>query len=302
MSMRVGRVYFGYLLGLGVVTHLTTPLVYALLALSAAAGWQVALALGIGFGLGRSLLAVAGAVLVDRGRRPRRDLDPDHHAGCRGSVGGRRERARRRRGRALPLSECDPTRCPAAEYRSSEGCGHPSLRARCGCAPPFRAARVDCPCPRSAGLCRCRRRERCAVRVGHPPQAWRRGVGHVDADRARRPGADHVHRDQSRRCASDSDLQARRHQPRHHEILGVPGGRERSEPDLQVHALDASRHVHTAAGRGLDVADHGDGECDLTRHARPGRVDRHRERGRRPDGRSAGDDDRSSVLDPGHAR
>ena len=70
MSTRVGRVYFGYLLGVGVVTHQTTPLVYALLALSAAAGWQAALALGIGFGLGRSLLAVAGAVMVDRGGDP----------------------------------------------------------------------------------------------------------------------------------------------------------------------------------------------------------------------------------------
>ena len=70
MATRVGRVYFGYLLGVGVITHLTTPLVYALLALSAAAGWQAALALGIGFGLGRSLLAVAGAVLVDRGGDP----------------------------------------------------------------------------------------------------------------------------------------------------------------------------------------------------------------------------------------
>ena len=70
MSTRLGRVYFGYLLGLGVITHLTTPLVYALLALSAAAGWQVGLALGIGFGLGRSLLAIAGAALVDRGGDP----------------------------------------------------------------------------------------------------------------------------------------------------------------------------------------------------------------------------------------
>lgn len=70
MSTRVGRVYFGYLLGVGVITHLTTPLVYALLALSAAAGWQAALVLGIGFGLGRSLLAVAGTVLVDRGGDP----------------------------------------------------------------------------------------------------------------------------------------------------------------------------------------------------------------------------------------
>jgi hypothetical protein len=69
-STRLGRVYFGYLLGLGVITHLTTPLVYALLALSAATGWQVALALGAGFGLGRSLLAVAGAVLVERGGDP----------------------------------------------------------------------------------------------------------------------------------------------------------------------------------------------------------------------------------------
>jgi hypothetical protein len=66
MSTRGGRVYFGYLLGLGLATHLTTPLVYALLALAAAGGWQVALALGVGFGLGRSLLALAGAVLVDR--------------------------------------------------------------------------------------------------------------------------------------------------------------------------------------------------------------------------------------------
>lgn len=66
MSTRGGRVYFGYLLGLGVVTHLTTPLVYALLALAAAGGGQVAITLGVGFGLGRSLLAIAGAVLVDR--------------------------------------------------------------------------------------------------------------------------------------------------------------------------------------------------------------------------------------------
>jgi hypothetical protein len=70
MSTRGGRVYFGYLLGLGVVTHMTTPLVYALLALSAAGGWQAGLALGLGFGLGRSLLAIAGAVLVDRGGDP----------------------------------------------------------------------------------------------------------------------------------------------------------------------------------------------------------------------------------------
>lgn len=70
MSTRGGRVYFGYLLGLGVVTHLTTPLVYALLALAAASGWQIALALGVGFGLGRSLLAIAGALLVERAGDP----------------------------------------------------------------------------------------------------------------------------------------------------------------------------------------------------------------------------------------
>ena len=92
MSTRLGRVYFGYVLGLGVITHLTTPLVYALLALSAAAGWQVALALGIGFGLGRSLLAIAGAVLVDRGGDPgelsTRIITPGHVDRWAGAVVG----------------------------------------------------------------------------------------------------------------------------------------------------------------------------------------------------------------------
>lgn len=58
---RTGRLYFGFLLGLGVFTRMTTPLVYALLLAVAASGSaSLAVAAGLGFGLGRSIPAFAG--------------------------------------------------------------------------------------------------------------------------------------------------------------------------------------------------------------------------------------------------
>jgi hypothetical protein len=71
LATRSGRVYFGALLGFGVLTRLTTPLVYALLAVAAAGKtpW-VAIAAGLGFASGRSLLAVAGAVAARWTLRP----------------------------------------------------------------------------------------------------------------------------------------------------------------------------------------------------------------------------------------
>jgi hypothetical protein len=53
--------YFGFLLGLGVLTRLTTPLVYALLLVVAASGSaSLAVGAGLGFALGRSIPALAG--------------------------------------------------------------------------------------------------------------------------------------------------------------------------------------------------------------------------------------------------
>lgn len=60
MEARLGRVYFGAILGLGVWTQMTTPLVYALVAYATAVRLPVALLAGVGFGLGRSRPLVTG--------------------------------------------------------------------------------------------------------------------------------------------------------------------------------------------------------------------------------------------------
>ena len=275
------------------ITHLTTPLVYALLALSAAAGWQVALALGIGFGLGRSLLAVAGAVLVDRGGDPGRDLDPDHHAGCGGSVGGRRGRARGCRGRDCRGLSADPDALPGGEYRSPEGCGHPSLRARCGCAPPFPAARVDCPCPRSARPRRCRRRERRAVRVRHPPECVVPPRGIMSTPIVLdHEGLIDVHRDQSAAASPPTvTFQARRHQlapPRRSRVFQAAASDQSQTCTFLPWTLPVTCTRQLASGRDAGRITLMANSAYLARHARPGRVDPHRERGRRPGRRPSG--------------
>jgi cytochrome c biogenesis protein CcdA len=68
----LGPVYFGALLGLGIVTELSTPLVYANLALAAANGVGWAIAAGAGFGLGRSVPPILGALGVGRATDPGR--------------------------------------------------------------------------------------------------------------------------------------------------------------------------------------------------------------------------------------
>lgn len=61
-----GRLYFGGILGFGIATYMTTPLVYALAAYAAAVRLPVALLAGVGFGLGRSRPVLTG--LRARGR------------------------------------------------------------------------------------------------------------------------------------------------------------------------------------------------------------------------------------------
>lgn len=63
---RTGRLYFGALLGVGVATHMTTPLVWASLFLAAVEGPHWALIAGLAFGLGRAVPAIAGAVVTGR--------------------------------------------------------------------------------------------------------------------------------------------------------------------------------------------------------------------------------------------
>lgn len=60
---RSGRLYFGMLLGLGVFTRMTTPLVYALiLAVATSAPAALAVVAGVGFGFGRSIPAFVGVI------------------------------------------------------------------------------------------------------------------------------------------------------------------------------------------------------------------------------------------------
>ncbi len=63
---RFGRFYFGAVLGFGVLTYMTTPLVYAGWLYAAAVGLPASLLAGVGFGLGRSRPIATG--LAARGR------------------------------------------------------------------------------------------------------------------------------------------------------------------------------------------------------------------------------------------
>jgi hypothetical protein len=81
-----GMLYFGGLLGVGLLTEMSTPLVYAGAALSLSQGlWWGAL-YGVGFGLGRSAPALAAALI------PRRDISPA--AIARAMASTNRERSR----------------------------------------------------------------------------------------------------------------------------------------------------------------------------------------------------------------
>jgi hypothetical protein len=64
-----GLLYFGALLGVGVITEMSTPLVWAGAVYSAAIGLPGAVFYGLGFGLGRSTPALVSAV------RYRKDID-----------------------------------------------------------------------------------------------------------------------------------------------------------------------------------------------------------------------------------
>lgn len=61
-----GLVYFGALLGVGLLTQMSTPLVYGGALLALASGPMVGLAYGAAFGVGRSLPAWGGAILAGR--------------------------------------------------------------------------------------------------------------------------------------------------------------------------------------------------------------------------------------------
>ncbi len=63
----LGVVYFGAVLGSGLMTAMATPLVYAGALVSAAAGPMGGMFYGLGFGLGRSAPAMVGAVVGSRG-------------------------------------------------------------------------------------------------------------------------------------------------------------------------------------------------------------------------------------------
>jgi hypothetical protein len=67
----LGVVYFGALLGVGLLTEMSTPLVWAGALYSVAVGPGAAATYGIAFGLGRSTPAIAGGFLGPRVR--------DHH-------------------------------------------------------------------------------------------------------------------------------------------------------------------------------------------------------------------------------
>jgi cytochrome c biogenesis protein CcdA len=69
-NRRRGRLYFGALMGIGIATHMTTPLVYASILLAASKGPSWALTAGVGFGLGRSVPAIAAVFLGRRVRTP----------------------------------------------------------------------------------------------------------------------------------------------------------------------------------------------------------------------------------------
>lgn len=59
-SPLTGRFYFGTALGIGIITYMTTPLVYGLLFIDAAVPIGVACLVGAAFGMGRSVPAFAG--------------------------------------------------------------------------------------------------------------------------------------------------------------------------------------------------------------------------------------------------
>ena len=62
-SGALGQVYFGLLMGVGVLTQVATPLLYVGLAVAGTVGVGWAISCGVGFGLGRSVPAVAGAAM-----------------------------------------------------------------------------------------------------------------------------------------------------------------------------------------------------------------------------------------------
>ncbi len=61
-----GGFSFGTVLGLGVLTRMASPLVMALILTAAALPLGLAEAIGLGFGLGRSVVAAAGAAIGGR--------------------------------------------------------------------------------------------------------------------------------------------------------------------------------------------------------------------------------------------
>lgn len=88
MRTRLGRVYFGGLLGFGIATYMSTPLVYTLSFYAAATHLPNALVAGVGFGLGRSRPIATGlrargglspAVIANRFAHP---VGSDRVLGC----------------------------------------------------------------------------------------------------------------------------------------------------------------------------------------------------------------------------
>lgn len=69
-SGALGQLYFGTLMGVGILTQMSTPLVYASLLGAASEGVAWALVAGVGFGLGRSMPAVAGAAVGEYASNP----------------------------------------------------------------------------------------------------------------------------------------------------------------------------------------------------------------------------------------
>jgi hypothetical protein len=66
VGMRLGKLYFGSVLGTGILTELSTPLVYGGLMLAAVVWSPGSLGYGVGFGLGRSVTIWIGLLSTVR--------------------------------------------------------------------------------------------------------------------------------------------------------------------------------------------------------------------------------------------
>ncbi|MDP9203313.1 MAG: hypothetical protein M3P26_15470 [Gemmatimonadota bacterium] len=63
----LGQLYFGAVMGVGVLTEISTPLVFGGMAMAAFLGWPQAITYGAGFGLGRAAALWVGSLVARPG-------------------------------------------------------------------------------------------------------------------------------------------------------------------------------------------------------------------------------------------